>query len=237
MLRVMAAAGREEPPEELLRERPPQRTTFGEVVLDRPATMADLDTLPRTWRGEIIHGTLYAFPRPRAPHQRASGGISTDLRDPFDRGRGGPGGWWIVIEPGIEVPGAKEISPDVAGWRREKMPALPRSGPIRVVPDWVCEVLSPSTRGYDLVIKRRFYAEIGVPYLWYVEPLAKAITASKQVGGQWMEIGAWGKGEKARIEPFEAVELDLSGWWEGIGEENDDGGESPSPPSAATSGG
>lgn len=217
-------------------QRPPKRTAFGEVVLDRPATMEDLDRLPRTWRGEIIHDTLYAFPRPRAPHQRAGGGILMDLRDPFDRGRGGPGGWWILIEPGIEVPAAKEFSPDVAGWRKERMPALPRTGPIRVAPDWVCEVLSPSTRGYDLVVKRRFYAEIGVQYLWYVEPLARAITASKLMGGQWMEIGAWGKGEKARIEPFEAVELDLSGWWEGIGEEDDDG-ESPSPPSAATGGG
>jgi hypothetical protein len=86
------------------------------------------------------------------------------------------------------------------------------------------------------VIKRRFYAEIGVRYLWYVEPLARALTASKLASGQWVELGTWGKDEKARIEPFEAALLDLSGWWEGIGEEGEDG-ESPPPPSSSTGGG
>lgn len=100
----------------------------------------------------------------------------------------------------------------------------------------MCEVLSPRTRAYDLVIKRRFYAEIGVPHLWYVEPIARVITASKLVSGQWVELGAWCKDEKARIEPFEAVELDLAGWWEGIeeGEEGEDESESPAPPSSET---
>ncbi len=229
----MTVAVKKEPVLELPPGRPPERTGVGAVVLDRPATRRDLDRLPRSWRGEIIHGTIYAFPRPRAPHQFASGALSGDLRDPFGRGRGGPGGWWILMEPGIELPSAREFSPDVAGWRRERLPRLPRTGAITIAPDWVCEVLSPRTRAYDLVIKRRFYAEIGVPHLWYVEPIARAITASKLVSGQWVDTGAWCQSEKAHIEPFEAVELDLSGWWEGI-EEGEDESESPAPPSAET---
>lgn len=178
---------------------------------------------------------MHAFPRPRAPHQRAGTRIAGDIDGPFDRGRGGPGGWWILEEPGVQLPQAEEFSPDVGGWRRERLPRLPRKGPITVAPDWVCEVLSPRTRGYDLVIKRRFYAEIGVSHLWYVEPLAKAITASKLVSGRWVELGAWGKDEKARIEPFEAVELDLTAWWDGVEEdgEEEEESDSPLPPSSA----
>jgi Uma2 family endonuclease len=234
----MTAGPKKEPVLELPPGRPPERTELGAVVLDRPAELRDLDRLPRTWRGEIIRGTMYAFPRPRASHQRASTRLAGDIDGPFDRGRGGPGGWWILEEPGIELPSAKEFSPDVAGWRRERLPRLPRNKTIAIAPDWICEVLSPRTRAYDLVIKRRFYAQIGVSYLWYVDPLAKAVTASKLVSGQWLEVGAWWKDEKARIEPFEAVELELAGWWEGVEEgwEDEEEPESPSPPSSESQG-
>lgn len=93
------------------------------------------------------------------------------------------------------------------------MPQLPKAGPITVVPDWICEVLSPSTRGYDLITKRRFYAEIGVSFLWYIDPDARALTVSKLQDGRWVELGIHGPDEKIRAEPFEAVELDLSAWW------------------------
>jgi Uma2 family endonuclease len=204
------------------------------VLLDRPAVRADLDKLPRTWRGEILRGVMYAFPRPRAPHQRAGGAIHGDLRDPFDRGRGGPGGWLLLVEPGIELPGAAEFSPDVAGWRRERLPRLPRKGAIKIAPDWICEVLSPRTRSYDHVTKRRFYAEIGVSWLWYVDPLDRTLTASKLEGGRWLELGTWGDDDKVRAEPFEAMEVDLAAWWEDVEEESHDDEEtSPVPPSTA----
>jgi Uma2 family endonuclease len=231
----VTASPKREPVLELPSGLPPERTAFGAVVLDRPATVRDLGRLPDTWRGEILHGTMYAFPRPRAPHQRAGTRIAGDIAGPFDRGRGGPGGWWILEEPGVQLLEEEELSPDVAGWRRERMPRLPRKGPIRLAPDWVCEVLSPRTRGYDLVTKRRFYAEIGVSYLWYVEPLAKALTASKLMDGRWVEIGGWGKDERARIEPFDAVEIDLAAWWDGVEDASDDenDSDSPAPPSSA----
>lgn len=208
----------------------PERTPAGAAILGRPALRADLDNLPRTWRGEILDGTLYAFPRPRARHQQAGGALYGGLRDPFGRGRGGPGGWWILIEPGIELAGEDEFSPDVAGWRRERLPRLPREGPITTVPDWLCEVLSPRTRSYDHVTKRRFYASIGVSYLWYVDPIDRTLAANKLQGDQWLELGVWRDDESARIAPFDAMELSLSDLWEGF---EDDEDASPSPPSSA----
>lgn len=184
--------------------------------LDRPAVLADLDALPPTWRGEIIDGELYASPRPRFAHADVETIIAGDLNLSFQRGRGGPGGWWIVVEPGIQLPRAAEFSPDVAGWRRTRMPIPPRSGPITVVPDWACEILSPRTRGYDMLVKRRFYAEIGVSHIWYVDIEARALTVSRLVDGKWVELGVYGGDEKIRAEPFEAIEIDLGGWWEGL---------------------
>ncbi len=188
------------------------------------ATMADLEALPRTWRGEIIDGTLYAFPRPRSQHANIEGALSADLRNPFHRGRGGPGGWWILPEPGIELPRAPEFSPDLGGWRRERMPQLPpRKQPITIVPDWVCEILSPSTASYDNIIKRRFYAEVGVAHIWYIDPVRKQLEVCRLVEGKWLQLGIFGRDEKVRAEPFEAVEIDMTEWWEGVeGEEEEE---------------
>ncbi|XYH94366.1 Uma2 family endonuclease [Sorangium sp. So ce1128] len=184
--------------------------------LIRPATLADLEALPPTWRGEILDDTLYAFPRPRAPHASVEGLITTDLTNPFQRGRGGPGGWWILPEPSIQLPRAPEISPDLAGFRRERLPALPSKGPITLVPDWVCEILSPSTASYDQIVKRRFYNKIGVPHIWYVDPRDRTLLVAQHVEGRWMELGLHGADEKVRAAPFDAIEIDLAAWWEGI---------------------
>jgi Uma2 family endonuclease len=189
--------------------------------LTQPATLADLEALPPSWRGEIIDGTLYAFPRPRPGHARVEGRVYGSLDGPFDSGRGGPGGWWILPEPGIQLPRAPEFSPDVAGWRRERLPELPEDAPIAVVPDWICEVLSPTTRSYDRVVKRRFYAEIGVEYLWYVDPIDRTLTVSRLAQGQWLELAVHTPDEKVRAAPFEAVEIDLSAWWEGLARKED----------------
>jgi Uma2 family endonuclease len=188
----------------------------------QPATREDLDKLPPTWRGEVIDGILYAFPRPRFAHTDIEAFVVADLKHPFQSGRGGPGGWWILVEPGIELPRAPEFSPDVAGWRRERMPNRPAPNePITLVPDWVCEVLSPSTRSYDMVVKRRFYAEIGVGHLWYIHPEDRLLTVSKLVDGKWLELGVHRPDERVRAEPFDAVEIDLAAWWEGVPAENE----------------
>ena len=187
--------------------------SFAPKVVHR-ATRADLDALPSTWRGEIIDGTMYAFPRPRFEHVKIEGVLNAELFFPFQRGKGGPGGWVILQEPGIELPRSPEFSPDLAGWRVTTMPAPPpRGAAITVVPDWVCEVFSPSTASYDNLVKRRFYAEIGVAHLWYVDPVRRELEVCRLVEGKWLQLGVFGGDEHVRAEPFEAVELELSGWW------------------------
>ena len=176
-------------------------------------TIADLESLPAGIKGEIIDGVLYTMTRPRGPHQAVALDIGADLRDPFRRGRGGPGGWWILPEPGIELENTPEIAPDIAGWRRERLPTLPEDGPITVVPDWVCEVLSPTTRRHNVLIKKPYHARVGVPYHWIVDLAARAVTAHRLESGRWLEIGVWGDDVGARIEPFQEVALDVSRWW------------------------
>lgn len=175
--------------------------------------MADLEALPEHVKGEVIDGVLYAHPRRRARHAYAELVLGSRLGDPFQSGRGGPGGWWILVEPGIEAPGSPEFSPDLAAWRQERMPTLPIDDPITVVPDWVCETHSPTTRTLDLRIKRPFYARLGVAYLWYIDREAHTLTASKLRESQWLELGVWGEDDRVRVEPFEAVELALAELW------------------------
>jgi Uma2 family endonuclease len=178
------------------------------------ATRADLEALPATWRGEIIDGTMYAFPRPRFEHANIESLLVDDLKSPFQRGKNGPGGWWILAEPGIELPRAREFSPDLAGWRTSTLPTPPaREHAIDVVPDWVCEIMSPNTASYDNIVKRRFYAEIGVQDLWYVDPMRRELEICRSLEGKWLSLGVFGGEERVRAEPFEAIEISLGEWW------------------------
>lgn len=176
-------------------------------------TLADLDALPPGVKGEIIEGVLYTMTRPRGRHQHASTAIGSGIQPPFGFGDGGPGGWWILAEPGIELPGTPEISPDLAGWRRERLPELPGDEPIRVVPDWVCEILSPTTRRHDLLVKRPYYAKVGVGHHWLVDLEARTVTAYALHGGRWLELGTWSDEHDARLPPFDAVAIDVARWW------------------------
>jgi Uma2 family endonuclease len=176
-------------------------------------TLADLDALPADVKGEIIEGVLYTMTRPRGQHQRTGLAIGGDLRGPFDRGRGGPGGWWIIPEPGIELPNTPEIAPDIAGWRRERLPVVPDDAAISVVPDWVCEILSPTTRRHDLLVKKPYYAKVGVAHHWLIDLPARALTAYRLESGRWLELGTYGDEHEARVEPFADVALDIASWW------------------------
>jgi Uma2 family endonuclease len=180
-----------------------------------PATMADLEALPAHIKGEIIDGVLHTQPRPRARHQNVITLVDHELFEPYRRGRGGPGGWWILPEPGIELPGSPEFSPDLAGWRRERMPELPDDDAIRVVPDWLCEIFTPKTRRYAQETKRPFYARIGVTWLWYIDLGAGTFTVSRLHEGKWLEYGVYVGDQRVRAEPFEAVEIDMAPWWSG----------------------
>lgn len=176
------------------------------------ATLADLDALPDHLVGEIIEGVLYTSPRPRPRHADIGSLLTSDLKNPFQRGRGGPGGWWILAEPGIELPDSPEVVPDLAGWRRERLPQLPE-GSIALVPDWICEILSPSTRRHDRLVKRPFYARIGVSYLWFIDIDARTLTVSRLQDGQWLELGVFLQNDPVRAEPFQDLTLSMADWW------------------------
>ena len=184
-------------------------------MVNRPlATMADLEALPPQVKGEIIEGVLYTQTRPRPRHAHVATRLGGRLQDAYDTGEtGSGGGWWILVEPGIELPGSPEFSPDVAGWRWERLPELPEDEAITVAPDWVCEVLSPRTRSYDLGTKRGFYARIGVTWAWYVDLQARTLSVSRREGGHWLELGVHVDEQRVRAEPFPEVEIDLAELW------------------------
>jgi Uma2 family endonuclease len=182
--------------------------------LDHPPTLADIDALPPHMKGEILDGVFYAMTRPRGVHQNVAGEVAAALRPPFQRGRGGPGGWIILPEPGIALPSAPEVSPDLAGWRRTRLPSVPSDRAIALVPDWVCEVLSHNTRRYDQHIKKPFYARVGVGALWIVDTDAQVVTASLLDNGRWVEVGVWSDETDARIPPFDEVPLNVGEWWD-----------------------
>jgi Uma2 family endonuclease len=177
------------------------------------ATRADLEALPANVAGELIGGILYTMPRPRPRHQLATTRLAGDL-DAFGRSPAGPGGWWILVEPGIALPSVDvdELSPDVAGWRRERLPEL-SEGLVDVVPDWVCEVLSPPTRAHDQRVKRPLYAMAGVGWMWVVDVDAKTAVVSKNEGGRWLEVGVFADDEPMAAPPFETHTIALADLW------------------------
>ncbi len=186
----------------------------------RRATYEDLLQVPDTKIAEIIDGELYVFPRPAVPHAHAASGLGMDLGSPFQRGRGGPGGWWILFEPELHL-GRHVLVPDLAGWRRERMPAMPDVVGMTLPPDWVCEVLSDSTRGVDRVRKLPIYAEHGVTHAWLVDPIATTLEVYRLEGGRWFLSGAFEGDVEVRAEPFDAVALDLAVLWD-RGEETEE---------------
>lgn len=179
----------------------------------RAPTIEDLEALPPSVKGEIIEGTLYTMTRPRGRHQRIVRLVASRIGDAYEDGNNGPGGWWILPEPGIELPSTPEVAPDVAGWRRERLVELPEDEAIAVVPDWVCEILSPSTRRHDLLIKKPYYARVGVAYHWLVDRAAQTLTSYRLEQGRWLELAVYGDETDAQIEPFHDVGVDVAGFW------------------------
>lgn len=179
------------------------------------ATYADLEAAPPHRVAELIDGVLYTFPRPAPRHARASTALGSEIFDPFDRGRNGPGGWHILHEPEIHFrPRERAVVPDLAGWRRERLPRLPEENFFRLAPDWVCEVLSPSTMAHDKARKRPLYAREGVPNLWLVDPVARTLEVHVLgADGLYNVTGTYHGSARVRAEPFETLELDLALLW------------------------
>ena len=177
-----------------------------------PATYADIEALPPYVTGQIVYGVLHAHPRPAPPHIQIASILGGELFGPFSRGRGGPGGWIIYDEPELRI-GGHVLVPDLAGWRRERMPELPEMAWFGTVPDWCCEVVSPSTARLDRGAKRDAYAEIGVAHLWHIDPAARTLEAFTLKDGAWVLDGTRSAGQSCDRPPFDAVPFDLDSLW------------------------
>ena len=178
----------------------------------RRATYEDLMAVPDIMIAEIIDGELVTQPRPASLHAIATSALLGDLRGPFQRGKGGPGGWIILFEPELHLHG-DVLVPDIAGWRRERMPEAPDAAAFELAPDWVCEALSPSNPAHDRVRKMPIYTREKVAHLWLVDPRGRTLEAYRLEAGRWVVLGTWSDDAKVRVEPFEAMELELGELW------------------------
>jgi Uma2 family endonuclease len=181
-------------------------------TMTRPATYEDLIKVPDHLVAEIVEGELYTSPRPSGAHGRAMGVAFGVLVRRFDDGDGGPGGWWIAVEPEVHL-GRDVFVPDVAGWRRERVPEY-SSGPAwQVAPDWICEVLSPSTARFDRIVKLPKYAQHQVAWAWLVDPALQTLEIYRLEHGQWVLTATHAGDEVIRPEPFDAVDFPLGSLW------------------------
>lgn len=173
------------------------------------ATYADLEAVPSNLVAEILGGELVVQSRPAPKHGATSNSLSDEITSPFQKGRGGPGGWIFIYEPELHL-GFDVVVPDIAGWRKDRSSTLAEKAYIETAPDWICEILSPSTERYDRGIKRKIYAEAGVQYLWLVNPQEQVLEAFKLTGKDWLLIATVIAGQEVSIEPFNAISFSLS---------------------------
>ena len=176
------------------------------------ATYADLEAVPAHLVAEIIFGSLVTHPRPSPRHAAASLALGGELTGPFQKGSGGPGGWVFMIEPELHL-GEHVVVPDIAGWRRQHLTALPDTAWLDTPPDWICEVLSPSTQRIDRCEKRYIYANFGVPHLWLLDPIAQVLETFSLDAGKWTLIATFQADEVVEVEPFAEHTFRLSLLW------------------------
>jgi Uma2 family endonuclease len=178
----------------------------------RPATYDDLLALPDHVVGEIVDGELFVSPRPAPRHAVASSVLGGQIGPPYHSGRGGPGGWWILNEPELHLI-RDVLVPDLAGWRRSRLPRIPETAYFTVTPDWVCEVLSPRTARLDRLKKLGVYARDAVGHAWLIDPIARTLEVFGLEGSRWSLLTGYGDDDTVTAEPFEALALDLSLLW------------------------
>jgi Uma2 family endonuclease len=176
------------------------------------ATYDDVLAAPAGCIAELISGVLHTQPRPAGAHAAVASALGDELGPPFRRGRGGPGGWILLYEPELHL-AEHVLVPDMAGWRRERMPGVRDVPYFTLPPDWVCEVLSPSTAKRDKGEKLPIYAAHGVGHAWLIDPAARTVEVWRLVTARWTFVGAYADDAKLRVEPFDAVEIDLGALW------------------------
>lgn len=176
------------------------------------ATYQDVVNAPEHMVAEIVDGKLYTHPRPSPPHAIAHSRLGYLIEPPFDFGDGGPGGWWVLDEPELHFD-EDIVVPDIAGWRRERMPVPPSDAYFTLAPDWVCEVLSPSTRKLDLGGKLKVYARAGVSYIWFLDPTDRSLAAYQLGKTQWELVEKLYEDASVSLLPFDAIRFNLSNLW------------------------
>jgi Uma2 family endonuclease len=180
--------------------------------VERPATYEDLLQVPDHLVAEIVDGELYTNPRPASPHARVTSGLGSVVFTAFDLGDRGPGGWWILDEPELHL-GEDVLVPDIAGWRRERMPVMPNVPWFDLAPDWVCEAMSPGTARLDRFKKLPIYARENVQFAWIVDANLQSFEAFRLDNGSWKYIAQHVGDAVIRVEPFEAIEINLANLW------------------------
>ncbi|HVZ73942.1 MAG TPA: Uma2 family endonuclease [Polyangia bacterium] len=179
----------------------------------KPATYDDVLAAPENLVAEIVDDELYLSPRPASPHAVAGAALLTELATEFGHGRAGnSGGWVILFEPELHVVGQVMV-PDLAGWRRERMPEIPDAPFFTLTPDWLCEVLSPSTAALDRAKKMRKYARAGVTHVWLVDPTPKTLETYRLDGPGWRLVETYEGEAVVQAPPFEAFRLELARLW------------------------
>ena len=181
-------------------------------IIKKNAEYEDLYNIPENMTGQIINGELVAMPRPSPKHSNAVSGIGFEIGPPYRFGRGGPGGWVILDEPEIRL-GNDIFVPDLAGWKKERLPKFPKTNYISVPPDWICEVLSPSTEKADRAKKMPVYARFGISYIWLINPVEEILEVFKLDSGRWILLSVYSENDKLRAEPFQETEIDLQNLW------------------------
>jgi Uma2 family endonuclease len=184
------------------------------VELGRLPTYDDLVALPEHLVGEIVDDELWTSPRPAPRHAWAEGQLMAELGTRL-RGGGSSGarGWRILPEPELHF-GRHVVVPDLAGWRRERLPRLPEKAYFELAPDWLCEVLSPSTERLDRDKKLRVYAASAVSHVWLIDPLARSLEVLRRAGAAWTCVATHAGRDVVQIEPFEELDLGLARLWD-----------------------
>jgi Uma2 family endonuclease len=178
----------------------------------RRATYQDVLDAPRHKVAEIIRGELRLSPRPAGPHAEVTSTLAAELIAPFKLGRNGPGGWIILFEPELHLDD-DIVVPDLAGWRRERLPAVDDVPYFTLAPDWLCEVLSPSTEKADRADKLAIYAAAGVRNVWLLHPIRRTLEVLRLHEARWLALAVHRDDERVRAEPFDAIDLELSALW------------------------
>lgn len=175
-------------------------------------TYEDLLKVPDNMVAEVIAGELYTWPRPSGKHARVSSRLGMKIGSAYDLGDSGPGGWWILDEPELHF---REdiLVPDIGGWRRERMPEYPEASGCEVAPDWLCEVLSPSTGRIDRGKKLPIYARENVQWAWIIDPAQETIEIKRLEAGRWFDLAVFSGDDTVRAEPFPDIEFSASIFW------------------------